>query len=348
MTRKYSTTHCLDLDEDGVASALVTVRLQGVSLLRATMFVDAVLATAGEYVLEEDRPTIQPPPICETGIRPQTSGPCVHLDQIATDDPEEVQALGVACRHPAGECPHMDNPEITCPIHDACEAMYCVMRARDECEAEQEEQDAAMAADPEVLAVPLSSEATPVPQSDYVLAAPQDPRGPVADPGPLRTYVVEPGPEFPDPEPEEKASYEPTRRQKIPWTADEIASVAAADSHSQAVADFRAQFPDSARTDGAIKAQWRKLRGPDRETSPVTATPAPDFIGDRTLVTQCDEAAIRRPRFKAGDKVRISHPTYKGYTGTIRRYYAATANYLTHIDGTTDTMWLSEEYLEAA
>ncbi len=281
-------------------------------------------------------------------VRPQTSGPCVHLDQIATDDPEEVQALGVACRHPAGECPHMDNPEITCPIHDACEAMYCVMRARDECEAEQEEQDAAMAADPEVLAVPLSSEATPVPQSDYVLAAPQDPRGPVADPGPLRTYVVEPGPEFPDPEPEEEASYEPTRRQKIPWTADEIASVAAADSHSQAVADFRAQFPDSARTDGAIKAQWRKLRGPDRETSPVTATPAPDFIGDRTLVTQCDEAAIRRPRFKAGDKVRISHPTYKGYTGTIRRYYAATANYLTHIDGTTDTMWFSEEYLEAA
>ena len=65
-------------------------------------------------------------------------------------------------------------------------------------------------------------------------------------------------------------------------------------------------------------------------------------------MTQCDEAAIRRPRFKAGDRVRISHPTYKGYTGTIRRYYAATANYLTHIDGTTDTMWLSEEYLEAA
>ena len=61
-----------------------------------------------------------------------------------------------------------------------------------------------------------------------------------------------------------------------------------------------------------------------------------------------DEAAIRRPRFKAGDKVRISHPTYKGYTGTIRRYYAATANYLTHIDGTTDTMWLPEARLEAA
>ena len=197
MTRKYSTTHCLDLDEDGVASALVTVRLQGVSLLRATMFVDAVLATAGEYVLEEDRPTIQPPPICETVIRPQTPGPCVHLDQIATDDPEEIQALGVACRHLAGECPHMDNPEITCPIHDACEAMYCVMRARDECEAEQEEQDAAMAADPEVLAVPLSSEADAVPRSDYVLA-PRDPQEQVAD-------AEEPEPEFPALEPDDGA-----------------------------------------------------------------------------------------------------------------------------------------------
>ena len=60
-----------------------------------------------------------------------------------------------------------------------------------------------------------------------------------------------------------------------------------------------------------------------------------------------DEAAIRRPRFKAGDRVRISHQMFKGYTGTIRRYYAATEDYLTHIDGTTDTMWLSEDYLEA-
>ena len=59
-----------------------------------------------------------------------------------------------------------------------------------------------------------------------------------------------------------------------------------------------------------------------------------------------DEAAIRRPRYRIGDKVRISHPTYKGYTGTIRRYYAANY-YLTHIDGTTDTMWFSEDYLEA-
>ena len=70
------------------------------------------------------------------------------------------------------------------------------------------------------------------------------------------------------------------------------------------------------------------------------------YAGDQAPVTQCDEAAIRRPRFKVGDKVRISHPTYKGYTGTIRGYYAANY-YLTHIDGTTDTMWLSEDYLEA-
>ena len=112
---------------------------------------------------------------------------------------------------------------------------------------------------------------------------------------------------------------------------------------AEAVALYRAAYPGSSRTDAAIKSRYhqkiRPLRG---------ATPAPDFAGDTVPVTQCDEAAIRRPRFKAGDRVRISHPTYKGYTGTIRRYYSANGNYLTHIDGTTDTMWLSEEYLEAA
>ena len=420
MTRKYSTTHCLDLDEDGVASALVTVRLQGVSLLRATMFVDAVLATAGEYVLEEDRPTIQPPPICETVIRPQTPGPCVHLDQIATDDPEEIQALGVACRHLAGECPHMDNPEITCPIHDACEAMYCVMRARDECEAEQEEQvcslcgyydersehvdnidpcthpDACeggcpyldddgiycpqkeelawawgddipkfvpLAQDPEGWGTDMVAEAPDtIPRSDYV-PAPEDPQAQaadavyetetpaIADPGRLHTYVVEPEPEFPEPAPEEEPVYEappPVGEMRLDargWTPEEERALRGATTPAEAVALYRAAYPGSSRTDAAIKSRYHKKIRPRRHGADG---PLPDFAGDTVPVTQCDEAAIRRPRFKAGDRVRISHPAFKGYTGTIRRYYAATANYLTNIDGTTDTMWLSEENLEAA
>jgi len=84
----------------------------------------------------------------ETLLRPQTSGPCVHIDQADIDDPEAVQALGVACRHPAGECPHLDD-EVICPVKNTCYAMHEVARMR---EAEQEEQDQAIVA--ESAAVP--------------------------------------------------------------------------------------------------------------------------------------------------------------------------------------------------
>jgi len=324
-------------------------------------------------------------------VRPQTSGPCVHLDQIATDDPEEVQALGVACRHPAGECPHMDNPEITCPIHDACEAMYCVMRARDECETEQEEQVSSLCGyydersehadniDPcthpdacKTGCPYLDDDGIYCPQKDGWSAASkqaeedlawawgddipkfvplaQDPEGrghdrgaDVATEGPVYAPAE---PEFVEPEPDEDHAYAiqlPTpAKRKNAWTEDENWTVARADTRAEAIEAYRAAYPDSTRTDKAILSRWEKLHRDCRE--PL----APDFAGDTVPVTQCDEAAIRRPRFKTGDRVRISHPAFKGYTGTIRRYYAATANYLTHIDGTTDTMWLSEEYLEAA
>ena len=167
-------------------------------------------------------------------VRPQTSGPCVHYDDKHPDEP---------CTYPYGDgtCPHMDNPEITCPIHDACEAMYCVMRARDECEAEQEEQDAAMAADPEVPAVPLSSEADAVPRSDYVLAPPAADTGarvpefePADDPdvdmesahtGRLHTYEVNPEPEIPGPAPEEEPVYEVASTRKTAWSHAEDAAM---------------------------------------------------------------------------------------------------------------------------
>jgi len=315
----------------------------------------------------------------------------VHLDQIATDDPEEVQALGVACRHPAGECPHMDNPEITCPIHDACEAMYCVMRARDECETEQEEQVSSLCGyydersehadnidpcthpdacktgcpylDDDGIYCPVKDEwlaesggidsdlawAWGDDLPEFVSLA-QDPEGrghdrgaDVATEGPVYAPAE---PEFVEPEPDEDHAYAiqlPTpAKRKNAWTEDENWIVARADTRAEAIEAYRAAYPDSTRTDKAILSRWEKLHRDCRE--PL----APDFAGDTVPVTQCDEAAIRRPRFKTGDRVRISHPAFKGYTGTIRRYYAATANYLTHIDGTTDTMRLSEEYLEAA
>jgi len=226
------------------------------------------------------------------------------------DERSEHAADADPCTYPYGDgtCPHLDNPEILCPVKDACYAMHEVARMRDECEQEQGEQDADMAAG----------------EAGYETETP----------------------EFVEPEPDGDHAYAiqlPTpAKRKNAWTEDENWIVARADTWKEAIVSYRGRFPHSKRTDKAIRSRWEKLHTECR--APLT----PDFAGDQVPVTQCDEAAIRRPRFKAGDRVRISHPAFRGYTGTIRRYYAATANYLTHIDGTTDTMWLSEEYLEAA
>ena len=204
-------------------------------------------------------------------VRPQTSGPCAHYGPYGCEVPRED-----------GQCPHLDNASIVCPIKDVLGAAQAYAPAE---------------------------------------------------------------PEFVEPEPDEDHAYAiqlPTpAKRKNAWTEDENWIVARADTWKEAIVSYRGRFPHSKRTDKAIRSRWEKLHTECR--APLT----PDFAGDQVPVTQCDEAAIRRPRFKAGDRVRISHPAFRGYTGTIRRYYAATANYLTHIDGTTDTMWLSEEYLEA-
>ena len=70
-------------------------------------------------------------------LRPQTSGPCVHYDERS-----EHAADADPCTYPYGDgtCPHLDNPEILCPVKDACSAMQEIARMRDACEAEQEEQ----------------------------------------------------------------------------------------------------------------------------------------------------------------------------------------------------------------
>ena len=64
-------------------------------------------------------------------VRPQTSGPCVHYDEDEDGH----------CAYPYDQpCPHLDNPEILCPVKDSLYAMREVARMRDACEAEQEEQ----------------------------------------------------------------------------------------------------------------------------------------------------------------------------------------------------------------
>ena len=51
-------------------------------------------------------------------IRPQTSGLCVHYGADGCEYRGE------------GQCPHLDNPEILCPVKDACYAM-CEEPAKD-------------------------------------------------------------------------------------------------------------------------------------------------------------------------------------------------------------------------
>ena len=269
---------------------------------------------------------------CEAEQEEQVCSLCGYYDERS----EHVDNID-PCTHPdacEGGCPYLDDDGIYCPQKEELAWAW----------GDDIPKFVPLAQDPEGWGTDMVAEAPDtIPRSDYV-PAPEDP-------GRLHTYVVEPEPEFPEPAPEEEPVYEappPVGEMRLDargWTPEEERALRGATTPAEAVALYRAAYPGSSRTDAAIKSRYHQKIRPRRHGADG---PLPDFAGDTVPVTQCDEAAIRRPRFKGGDRVRISHPTFKGYTGTIRRYYAATENYLTHIDGTTDTMWLSEEYLEAA
>jgi len=129
-------------------------------------------------------------------LRPQTSGPCVHYDERS-----EHAADAYPCTYPYGDgvCPHLDNPDIICPVKDEWLA-----------ESDGIDSDLAwawgddlpefvsLAQDPEGRGHDLAAEATDTPpRSDYVLA-PRDPQEQVAD-------AEEPEPEFPALEPDDGA-----------------------------------------------------------------------------------------------------------------------------------------------
>lgn len=177
-------------------------------------------------------------------IRPQTSGPCVHYED----------GTPYRCAYPYGDgaCPHLDAPDVLCPVKDACYAMREVARLRETCEERDRE---------------IEREAAQVPQSDYVLVPP---------------HATESEPEILAPAPEEEE--EPTRialPRRGSWLPIEDDSLRRA--ASAAVPIYRDEFGVSARTDGAIKARWYVLR---KQITPQT--PTPDFVGDTAPVTQCE------------------------------------------------------------
>ena len=238
-------------------------------------------------------------------VRPQTSGPCAHYED----------GTPYRCTYPYGDgrCPYLDNPEILCPVKDACSAMQEIAHLREACEAEQEEQDADMAAQDAV-------------------------------------YETE-TPEFVEPTPEEEPVYEASplvdevRLDPRGWTPEEEGAMREATTPTEAVALYRAAYPGSSRTDAAIKTRYHLKIRPQRGV-----TPAPDFAGDAAQVTQCDEDpvfAVPRPAYRPGDRVRITHALHRGQTGKIERYFPATENYLVAIDGMPDMIVLRDEEMGA-
>lgn len=130
---KYSETHHLNIDDAGLASVHVALHLQGADLPAARLFVLKVLDVAGKFA----RPLeVQAPP--DGILVRQTSDPCVHFDPDGTFCPSgdgengEHQDEAPLCAYPTenGVCPHLDNPDVLCPVKDACYAM-CEEPAKD-------------------------------------------------------------------------------------------------------------------------------------------------------------------------------------------------------------------------
>ncbi len=189
-------------------------------------------------------------------LRPQTSGPCVHYDERS-----EHAADAYPCTYPYGDgqCPHLDNPDVLCPVKDACYAMSEVARVRDVCEAEQDEQDADMAA--------------VAPTQTYETAAPEWVE-PAPDDGAPHTYTVP-----------------ATRKPHLNvWSDEEIEVIRRAQSAAEAGRLYVDAFPESNRTVAAVSSRWYRLRAageliePEPE-DPVFVVPHPTFHpGDRVRI----------------------------------------------------------------
>ncbi len=216
---KYSETHHLNIDDAGLASVHVAVHLQDADPRIARLLVLRVLDTASTITYLD--------PL----ILPQTSGPCVHYDERS-----EHAADADPCTYPYGDehsdgvCPHLDNPDVLCPVKDACYAMSEVARMRDVCEAEQDEQDADMAA--------------VAPSQTYETAAPEWVE-PEPDDGAPHTYTV-------------PATRKPTNPNA--WSDEEEEVIRRARNAKEAVTLYYGAYPQSSRTYAAVQSRWYRLR----------------------------------------------------------------------------------------
>jgi len=160
-------------------------------------------------------------------------------------------------------------------------------------------------------------------------------------------------PEWVEPAPDDGAPHTytmpATRKPTNPnaWSDEEIEVIRRAQSAAEAERLYSETYGIWKRSRRAVTTRWYKLRAAGELIAPA---PTPDFVGDTTPVTQCDEEpvfVVPRPTFRLGDRVRIKHALHRGQTGKIKRYLPATENYLVAIDGMPDMVWLSKDYLEA-
>lgn len=130
------------------------------------------------------------------------------------------------------------------------------------------------------------------------------------DEGRLHTYVAEPEPEIPAPAPEEEPVYKTRKGAPLAnmWAPAECAAIAGAGTRQEALAGYRAAFPDSDRTDGAVMRQWYAVR-----SAPVTAT------DDRRGTWMPEEEAILLKAKTLAAAVK----TYRAKFGDDKRTYAA-------------------------
>jgi len=324
---KYSETHHLNVDEDGLASVHVAVHLQDADPRIAHLLVMRVLDVASAIADLVPLQSLRPDGV----VRPQTSGPCVHYS--GDEDP---------CTYPYGDgvCPHLDDPEILCPLRDS----LCAMRG--DPESRGDDKGRTPIAQPPELSAVLSRMRDAL-QVEVPEPAPEPEHPP--------TYETA-APEWVEPEPEEAPGYavpaqEKPGRKPHPnaWSDEEEAVIRRAYCAAEAERLYSEAFPDSTRTAAAVTSRWYRLRDAGTLLAP---DPLPDFIGDQVPVTQCEEPAALTPEERGaahpwiGMQVRVlAPPDIATRTGTVIRYSLDPRAMLVALDDSRDRVWLPPEAL---
>ena len=304
-------------------------------------------------------------------LRPQTSGPCVHYGPYGCEVPRDD-----------GQCPHLDNPDVLCPVKDACYAMHEVARMRDKCETEQEEQVSSLCG--------YYDE-----RSEHA-----DNIDPCTHPDACKTgcpYLDDDGIYCPQKDGWSAASKQAEEDLAWAWGDDipkfvplaqdpegrghDLAADAATGElvYETAAPEFVEPEPD----DGALHAYTvpatRKPTNPnawsDEEIEVIRRAQSAAEAGhlyvdafpesNRTVAAVSSRwyrlraageliepepeepvFVVPHPTYRPGDRVRIKHALHRGQTGKIERYFPATENYLVAIDGLPDRIILRDKDLE--